>query len=282
MISLLQAIVEQGLIFSLVLCAVHLTSRVILFDDLTVEGSFGLGGAITAYGLINGFNGWTMLLVCLAAGACAGMFTGLIHSLLRVNNLISGIVVMTALYSINLKIAGAHVPLMHTGRILESNTFFANVPLSLLILTLLSFTAIFVLIWILRTELGFMLRAVGINPQIVTSLGKSVALYKIVGLMFANGLTAVAGSLFAQYMGFFSMASSVGVLVIALAGITLGQVIGGNLWRQMLCGALAYPAVLALVLECELDPVYNKLAIALMILLLLVKQRWTTHTIQER
>jgi len=277
MISLLQVIVEQGLIFSLVLCAVHLTSRVILFDDLTVEGSFGLGGAITACGLINGFNGWTMLFVCLAAGACAGMLTGLIHSMLRVNNLISGIVVMTALYSINLKIASAHVPLMNTGRILESNT-----SLSLLILVLLSFTAILGLVWILRTELGFMLRAVGINPQIVTSLGKSVALYKIVGLMFANGLTAVAGSLFAQYMGFFSMASSVGVLVIALAGITLGQVIGGKIWRQMLWGALAYPAVLALVLECELDPVYNKLAIALMILLLLIKQRWAAHTIQER
>ena len=280
--SIVQVIIEQGLIFSLVLCAVHLTSRVILFDDLTVEGSFGLGGALTACGLIVGLSGWTMLLICLAAGACAGILTGLIHSILRVNNLISGIVVMTALYSINLKIAGAHVPLMSTGRIIQSNIFIGGIPQSLLVLIPLSVGALLGLVWILRTELGFALRAVGINPQIITSLGKSVTLYKIVGLMFANGLTAVAGSLFAQYMGFFSMASSIGVLVIALAGITLGQVVGGSLWRQILCGALAYPLVLALVLECELDPVYNKLAIAVMILVLLIRQRWAAHNSQER
>lgn len=273
MLNILFSIIEQGLIFSLVLAAVYLSSKVISFDDLSVEGSFGAGGALIAFCALVGLNSFIAFLLAVIFGVIIGTCTGTLHTKLKMNNLISGIVVTTALYSINLKLAGSHLALNPKFRIFNFSDLIFGIPKPLLILLPLCILILILLKWFLTTEIGFLLRAVGTNTQIITSLGKSISFYKILGLAISNALTALAGALFVQYMGFFSITASLGILVIALAGLTLGEVLEVGLIGGILLGAISYPLILTLIFELQLDPVWNKLAIALFIVVLLMLKK---------
>lgn len=261
-LDLILSIIEQGLIYSLVVMAVFLTSRVIRFDDLTVEGSFGLGGALTSLVFLFGLSPWLSIPVALIGGACCGLLTGLLHTRLNLNNLISGLVVTTGLFSIALRIAGSNVALA------EEATLFSRLP-ALPLLAMIVLGAWAGLALLLRSEVGLLLRTVGCNPQMITNLGRSVANYKIVALVIANSLTAMAGALFVQWCGFFSITSNVGTLIIGLAGLILGEAIRPRCGWSLICGAILYQALFALTVEMHLSPVWNNLIKAGLIVILI-------------
>jgi putative ABC transport system permease protein len=274
LLHIAQGIIERGLIFGIIVAAVYLASRLINFDNLAVEGAFGLGGALSALLISWNMNPWIGLLGATIAGGLSGVATGLLNTKLKLNNLISGIVVTTGLFSITLKTAGSNMTLGGKPTIFTSMpSFFA--PYQTLILLLLLCTALFAFIdWFLKTEVGFLLRAVGDTPQMLTNVGKSVDLYIIMGLVLSNMFAAVSGALFVQYTGYFSIWASVGVLIIGLAGMILAQTLSPSFGASLLLGAIAYQAIIALTFELQLNQDWNKLITALLIVLLIVVKQW--------
>lgn len=268
---IIQGIIERGLIFSVCVMSIYLTSRIIKFDDLSVEGSFGLGGALTALLLTRGIPSIITLPLVVIAGALAGLATALLHTQLKLNNLISGIVVTTALFSINLKIAGSNMMLSGIS------TLFDIIPttnsLKIIVLLPLICAILLTIKWFLNTECGFLFTAVGDNPQMLTNLGKNPQLYIIGALMLSNALTAFAGALFVNYVGYFSIWASVGILIIALAGLILSEIIGYGFGINLLVGAILYQAIIAATFEFNVDPEWNKLITALLIILMIACKR---------
>lgn len=262
-------ILLQGLIYSFVVLAVYFSSRVIKFDDLTTEGSFGFGGAITAVLIVSGFSGWLTLPVAMLAGALAGAVTGLLHTKLKMNNLISGLVVTTALFSICLKLAKSNLPLPDNQSIFN---FLGGYHTSLVSIAILGVLVVLVYLGLrvlLLSEIGLILKTVGSNPQMAISIGKSVDSYKILGLAIANSMTALAGSLFVQSNGFFSITGNIGTLVIGLAGLILAELIEPRFGLGLILGAIIYQAIFAVTIEFEFEPMWNNLIKAVLIVILI-------------
>lgn len=268
---IIKGIIERGLIFSITVMAIYITSRIIRFDDLSVEGTFGLGGALMALLLTYNVSWIIAFPVVIIAGATAGIVTGLLHTKLKLNNLISGIVVTTALFSINLKIAGSNMVIGNKNTIFDLIAGATNIKL--IILLPLIYGLLILIKWFLHTECGFLLEAVGDNPQMLTNLGKNADTYTIAALALANGLTACAGALFVQYVGYFSIWSGVGILIIALAGLILSEAFGKSFESNLLVGAILYQAILAATFEFNVDPEWNKLITALLIILMIAAKK---------
>ena len=262
--EIILGIIERGLIYALVVMGVHITSRIIKFDDLSVEGSFGLGGAIIAQTIVNGVPLSIGMPLALAAGAAAGLTTGLLHTKLKLNNLISGIVVTTALFSINLKIGGANMTLA------QKTTLFSYLPHPLFLLVFIVIGITGIISWFLKTELGYLLYSVGDNEQMLANLGKSIDTYKMLALMLSNTLSALAGALFVQYVGYFSIWANIGVLIIGLAGLILAETISSTFGFALCIGAIAYQAIISTTFELQLDQDWNKLITAVLIVLLII------------
>lgn len=214
---------------------VYITYKILDFPDLSVDGTFPLGAAVTAAGIANGlpFIGTispvAALFISFTVGALAGCITGLIHVKLKVRDLLSGIIVMTALYSINLRIAGkANLPIFSKETIFSNSFLSAHVPeaASPFIVTIILFVIVMIckvlLDAYLQTRSGYLLRAVGDNDVLVTSLAKDKGLVKIVGLAIANGFAALAGSVYCQQKGFFEISIGTGTMVIGLANVIIG------------------------------------------------------------
>ncbi len=277
LLEIAKGAIELGFIYSLVVMAVFFTSRILHFDDLTVEGSFATGGAIVAKCLISGLNVGVSLLFAIIGGGIVGLMTGLLHTKLKINNLISGLIVTTAMFSINLKTAGATISLASTSNIFKLFVGPLEESSCLLVLFPLSFFFLFAIKWLLNTEIGSMLQVVGSNPQMLTNLGRNIKFYKSLGLVMSNSLTALAGGLFVQYTGFFSITGSIGTLIIALAGLMLGEIISKKIGVGLVIGAILYQAIFAMTIELQWDPVWNKLVTAvIMVLLLLLKSNKTS------
>ena len=270
---IIQGIIERGLIFSITVMAIYLTSRIIRFDDLSVEGSFGLGGALMALLLTNNVMWPIAFIIVILAGALAGLATGLLHTKLKLNNLISGIVVTTGLFSINLKIAGSNMIVGSKANIFNILPGINNTKI--IILLPLICGLLIIVRWFLKTECGYLLNAVGDNPQMLTNLGKNADTYTVAALMLANGLTAFAGALFVQYVGYFSIWSGVGILIIALAGLILSEAFGREFSFNLLVGAILYQAIIAATFEFNVDPEWNKLITALLIILMITLKRYS-------
>lgn len=274
LIQIAQGIIERGLIFGFIVAAVYLSSRLINFDNLAVEGAFGLGGALSALLISQEFNPWISLIAATAAGALSGIATGLLNTKLKLNNLISGIVITTGLFSVILRIAGSNMTLSGKQTVFNFMPDIFNNYQALIILILLC-AAIFSLIsWFLKTEVGFLLRTVGDTPQMLTNLGKSTDNYIILGLIISNVLAALSGALFVQYTGYFSIWTGVGVLIIGLAGMIISQSFSTNFGAALLAGSIAYQAIIAFTFELQLNQDWNKLITALLIvLLIIIKQK---------
>jgi putative ABC transport system permease protein len=273
LLYLAQNIVERGLIFGVIVAGVYLASNLINFDNLAVEGAFGVGGAITALLISWNINPWIGLASAAFVGALSGIVTGLLNTKLKLNNLISGIVVTTGLFSITLKIAGSNMALSNKPTIFTLLPSFLAPYQSLIVLTILCVALFSIINWFLKTEIGFLLRAVGDTPQMVTNVGKSIDGYTITGLTISNTLAALSGALFVQYTGYFSIWASVGVLIIGLASMILAQTFSKNFGFALLAGSIAYQAIIALTFELQLDQDWNKLITALLIVLLIaIKQ----------
>jgi putative ABC transport system permease protein len=262
-LQMLIEVCEQGLIFSLAVMAVFISSRTIHFDDLTVDGSFSIGGALTAAFLVAGLHPLVCVGLAILGGCFAGFATGVLHTKMQINPLISGICVTTAAFSINLKLTGSNLALGQLPTVLKWG---AN-PHWTILATLggIVFLAWSLLRWFLNTEAGFMVKAAGDNPQMVVSLGKDPRKFKVLALVIANGLTALAGSLFVQWTGFFSITGGIGTLIIALTGLILSEVFSRSFGISLLLGAIACQAIFAGTIELGIDPSWNNLIKAVMI-----------------
>lgn len=274
-------ILEQGMIYGILALGVYITYKILDFPDLTVDGSFPLGAAITAALVTRGVNPYLALPLAFLAGAAAGMCTGLIHVKCRVRDLLSGIIMMTALWTINLYIAGtANVPLFSQESIFKNDFLNKNIPSALapyktLIIILAIALACKVLLDLyLKTKSGYLLRAVGDNDVVVTALAKDQGNVKILGLAIANGLVSLAGCVFAQEERVFEISMGTGAIVIGLASV----IIGTSLFRKVsfigttaavLAGSVIYKACVAIALR-NFEPRAMKLITAVLFLVILV------------
>jgi len=211
--------VEIGLIYSLVAIGVYITFKVIDFPDLTVDGSFTLGAAVSSAMIFAGYNPYLATIVAILAGACAGWLTGYLNVRWKILGLLAGILTMTALYSINLRIMGRP-----NIAIIDSDTVFGNWSI---ILTILGFTIITILklTRFFASEFGLAIRAVGINPKVSSAFGIRVGFMKIIALAISNGIVALAGSLFAQSQGFADISMGTGTIIVGLASVIIGEAI---------------------------------------------------------
>lgn len=234
--SLIITTMEQGLIYGILALGVYITYKILDFPDLTVDGSFPLGGAVGAALITKGMSPFLALLLAFLAGALAGMLTGLIHVKGKVRDLLAGIIMMTALWTVNLRIAGtANVPLFSQKTIFKNDLIDRMFPgtlknyATLALIFVIAVGAKLLLDLYLGTKSGFLLRAAGDNDKLVTSLAKDAGNVKIIGLAIANGLVALAGCVFCQEERVFEISMGTGAMVIGLASV----IIGTSLFRKL-------------------------------------------------
>lgn len=269
---------EQGLMYAIMVLGVYLTYRVLDYADLSVDGSFTLGAATAATLIIQGTNPWLATGVAFVAGCLAGVFTGVLHTKFKITPLLSGILTMTALYSINLRVMGkANISLLKTRTIFSD---FEKLPgmdkYGVIVLALFSVIVIGVLVYLfLQTEIGLALRATGDNELMINSQGVNTKIMKVLGLALSNGLVAFAGSYVAQNQQFADASMGIGMIVAGLASVIIGEVLIGtsSIGRTIiavLCGGVIYRIIIAVVLQLGLEPTDLKLITAFIVIMALV------------
>ena len=280
--DLLLSIFEQGFIYAIMGLGVYITYKILDFPDLSVDGTFPLGAAITAVLITMGVNPYVTLIISLLGGALAGVLTGIIHVKFKVRDLLSGIIMMTALYTINLRIAGgvANVPIFNYKTIFDNDFINGIFPDSIsqfktvIVVFIILLIAKLLLDLYLKTKSGYLLRAVGDNEKIVTSLAKDSGITKIIGLAFANGLVALAGSVMCQQQRFFEITMGTGTIVIGLASVIIGMnVFKTNKLKAttaVVLGSVIYKACVAIAIECGLEASDLKLVTAVLFFVILV------------
>ena len=270
---MLQATIEQSLIFAIMVLGVYISFRILNFPDMTVDGTFPLGAAISAKLLTLGVNPYLTLLVALIVGAAAGAVTGLIHVKLKVKDLLAGILVMTALYSVNLRVMGkSNIPLFE-----EDNIFNTEYSMMITIVVLILISK-FLLDYLLKTKFGFALKALGDNENLIVSLGLNEEKYKIYGLMIANAFVAFSGAVLAQYQGFADVGMGTGIIVIGLASIIIGDTLFGKRRRLagttiVIIGSILYRGVIAVTLSMGMDASDLKLITSVIVIVILWIQK---------
>ena len=270
---MLQATIEQSLIFAIMVLGVYISFRILNFPDMTVDGTFPLGAAISAKLLTLGVNPYLTLLVALVAGAVAGAITGLIHVKLKVKDLLAGILVMTALYSVNLRVMGkSNIPLFE-----EDNIFNTEYSMMITIVVLILISKL-LLDYLLKTKFGFALKALGDNENLIVSLGLNEEKYKIYGLMIANAFVAFSGAVLAQYQGFADVGMGTGIIVIGLASIIIGDTLFGKRRRFagttiVIIGSILYRGVIAVTLSMGMDASDLKLITSVIVIVILWIQK---------
>lgn len=270
MLNSLLGALESGLLYAVMALGVYITFRILDFPDLTVDGSFTTGGAIAAVMISGGISPWIATAAAFFGGMAAGALTGLIHTKGRINGLLSGILMMIALYSINMRIMGKP-----NVALLGEDTIFTSVsPLVLMPFVVIAIKLLLDLF--LRTELGLALRATGDNLRMIRSFGTHTDNTIILGLSLSNGLVAVSGALIAQQSGFSDISSGIGMIVIGLASVIIGEAIFGSrtvFWATLaaILGSVVYRVVVALALRVEwLEQTDLKLITAIIVIIALV------------
>ncbi|MBO2535570.1 ABC transporter permease [Rummeliibacillus suwonensis] len=299
--------VEQGIIYAIMALGVYITFRVLDFPDLTVDGSFVTGAATAATMITLGYNPIISTICAALAGFAAGSITGLLHTKAKINSLLSGILMMIALYSINLRIMGLtidtavgrpNIPLANSDSLFTafsefwgklgidkafngmlSNMGVEHVPNTwgtVFIMFILTFVIKFVLDWFLKTEIGLAIRATGDNGKMIRSFSANTDTLTILGLGLSNSLVALSGALIAQYGKFADVGMGIGMIVIGLASVIIGEAIFGTktiarTTFAVIFGAIIYRIVLALALQVEfLDTGDMKLITAVIVVIALV------------
>ncbi|MYZ48612.1 ABC transporter permease [Rhizobiales bacterium L72] len=280
---------EQGFLFGFLGLGVLITFRFFRFPDLTAEGSYPLGGAVAAALLVSGVHPVAATLSAALAGAGAGMVTALIHTKLKINNIVAGIVVMTALYSVNLRIMGrANIPLLREPTVFGEAVGWLNgfglgwrenVYTTILVAFVLLVAAGALLVWFFSTDLGLAVRATGQNEPMILSLGVDTDRTKMVGLALSNAFIAVSGALVAQNHGFADIGMGIGILVTGAAAVLIGEAIFGDrgilTWVvAAVVGVVIYRLLVALALRVGLEPVDLRLVTAALLLMALAVPRF--------
>lgn len=272
LVDLAISVLEQASLFALVAMGVYITYKILDFPDLSVDGTFPLGACIVAALLVKGVDPWIATIVAMLGGAAAGFVTAFLHVKLKITNLMSGILVMIALYSINLTIMGkSNIPLFNTEHLFKSNIK----PLIITVSILAIFKILFDLY--MKTKVGFLLTAVGDNEQVVTTLGVNKNNIKIMALMMSNALVALAGGLTAQYQGFADVGMGTGVVVKGLACVIIGVSILGKVsfvkvTSLSIFGTVVYYTAISVALKLGLSPNLLNLLTATVIIIALSTQ----------
>lgn len=286
--ALISYAVEQGLLYCFMVLGVFITFRVLDFPDLTVDGSLPLGAAVTAAMATSGYSVWLATAAGLGAGLIAGLFTGLLHLLLKMGRsdstnygpkLLSGILMMTGLYTVNLRVMGrSNIPLLNVDTMFDSLGGLISVTMRgwSLVAALVAFMLIikFILDWFLHTEMGLALRATGDNEQMIRSLGVNTDRLRVLGLALSNGLVALTGSIVAQQQGFADVGMGIGTIVAGLAGVIIGEVVFGIrsiswVLFSVVGGSITYRLLIALSLRMGIQPTDVKLLTAVLVVIAL-------------
>ena len=280
--SIIIGVIEEGLIYAIMALGLYITYKILDFPDLSVDGTFPMGAAVTAMLILKGVHPVLTLLISFAAGLLAGCITGLIHVKLKVRDLLSGIIMMTALYSINLRIAGkANLPIFSKETIFENAFLESVVPEALdpylvsIILFVIVLVCKILLDLFLKTRAGYLLRAVGDNEVLVTSLAKDKGMVKILGLALANGFVALAGCVYCQQKGFFEVSTGTGTMVIGLASVIIGTKLlkrfhSVKATTAVIFGSIVYKACVSLAIALGMAASDLKLITAVLFLIILV------------
>lgn len=265
----------QGALWSIMTLGVYLTFRIINYSDLTVDGSFALGGAVSAVLIVKGMDPFVSLLFAAAAGMLSGVVTGLLHTKLKIPGILSGILSMIALYSINIRIMDkANISLLGEETIISRLSFLSEskILVALLLGLVCSALIIVILYWFFGTEIGCCIRATGSNEHMVRALGGNTDSMKIIGLLLSNGLVALSGAMVAQQQGYADVSMGTGTIVIGLASVIIGEVIFG--WGQhsfgyklatVVLGSIIYRIIIAVVIQMGLKSTDLKLLTAIIV-----------------
>ena len=274
--------VELGLIYGVMALGVYLTFRVLNFPDLTVDGSFTTGAATAAAGILAGWNPVLATLAGFGTGFLAGVITGLLHTKGKIDGLLAGILTMIALWSVNLRIMGsANLPLLRQDHIFTPlrDKGLLGTWAGVGILALAVFLLGLVVLWFLTTNLGLSIRATGDNGPMISSFGVSTDFTKTLTLALSNGLVGMCGALLAQYRGFADISMGIGLILVGLASVILGQAILSQrtLWLAVfavIVGAVLYQLIISAALEVGLNPNDMRAITALIVVIALLVPRW--------
>lgn len=225
LISALPGDVAQGIIWGIMALGVFITFRLLKFADLSVDGSFATGGAVTVILIINGANYGTALFLAFLAGVLAGIVTGLLHTWLGIPDILAGILTQIALYSVNLNIMDGKANTALSVDKFNLVVSLRYIPKSILIGGIFAVIIIVIMYWYFGTEQGSAIRATGTNPAMSKAQGINIDLMKVIALAISNGLVAFAGGLLAQYQGFADINMGRGAIVIGLAALIIGEVL---------------------------------------------------------
>lgn len=279
LLSALPGSVAQGLIWGIMALGVYITFRLLNFADLTVDGSFATGGAVTVMLVVAGFPVPVALFVAVLAGLTAGLITGLLHTALGIPPILAGILTQIALYSVNL-----HIMDMAANQPINAQKYhllisLKEIPKSILIGALFVAVLIAVLYWYFGTEQGSSIRATGCNPAMSKANGINIDFTKVLALAISNGIVCLAGGLMAQYQGFADINMGRGSIVIGLAAVIIGEVLGDALFRKhmnfalrmtfVVLGGVIYYIVVTIVLWLKLNPNDLKLFTAIIVAIFL-------------
>ena len=271
--------IAQGLIWGIMALGVYITFRLLDIADLSVDGTFSTGGAVTVMLIISGWNAWAAVLIALCAGIAAGIVTGLLHTRLGIPAILSGILTQYALYSVNLMIM--HMKANQAVSVDKYNLIISgrNIPHAILVGCIIAAVIIILLYCFFGTEIGSAIRATGCNQEMSKAQGINIDHMKVMGLALSNGLVALAGGLSAQYSGFADVNSGRGAIVIGLAAVIIGEVIGeAILGKRMnfagrlifvIIGGILYYLVYTLVLWLKLDSNMMKMFTAIIVAIFL-------------
>ena len=269
--------IEEGLCYGLTALGIYITFRILNMPDLTVDGTFPLGAATAAALITKGVTPLASTAVALAAGCAGGLLTGFLHTKLRITGLLAGILSMSALYSLNLRIMGrSNVPLLRHPTIFRQLED-AGVPydyVELLVFGVVIVVALSFLHWFLRTEVGHALRATGDNAQMIQSLGVNTGTMKVLGLALANGFVALSGALLAQSQGYADAGMGIGMIVAGLASVIIGEALfrpSGILTSLLavVLGSIVYRLAILIALRSGFAPTDLKIITALLVILAL-------------
>ena len=281
--------VAQGLIWGIMAIGVYITFRILDFADLTVDGSLGLGGAVAVMLILAGFPPYLVLIISFISGLLAGLVTGLLHTLLGIPDILAGILTQIALYSVNLNIMGKANQAVSVDRF-DLVVSLRYISQAIVVGAIFLIVIIALLYWLFGTEQGFTIRATGCNQEMARAQGISTNKAKVVGLALGNGLVGLSGALVAQYSGNADVNMGRGAIVIGLAAVIIGEVIGNAVFRKRMnfalklffaaMGAVIYYLVITFVLWIGLSSQNLKLFSAIVVAVFLavpyLKSKYST------
>lgn len=276
--------VELGLLYAVMAIGVYLTFRVLDFPDLTVDGSFTTGAAAAGVLITNGVNPFIATGVGFLAGFIAGIITGLLHTKGKIDGLLAGILTMIGLWSINLRImGGANIPLLSQDSVFTPLDNIMGTWVGVGMLVVGAAALVMLIVWFLSTDLGLALRATGDNQQMITSFGVSTDFTKTLTLALSNGLVGLCGALIAQFQGFADISMGVGLILVGLASVIVGQAVipQRRLWLivgSVALGSVLYRLIIYVALTVGLNPNDMKLITAILVIIALLLPKITGRT----